>query len=84
MKIFTCVLKTRGEMERTIANDQLGWWHDCIPGQVLELREATDQDIARSWIRKGASTKAADYLVHASGCLVNKKAIKQMKEIGDD
>lgn len=78
MKFFICVLKTRGEMERSIPTQNLGWWHDCIPGQVLKLREATEADISKSWLRKGASTKPEDYLVHESGLLISKKAIKQI------
>lgn len=82
MKIYDCLLKSRKEMERDIPAHNLGWWHDCIPGQNVKLREATEKDLEGKWLRRTASTNPDDYMIelHNKGSLVLKKAIKSFKE----
>ena len=81
-KVFTCYMKTRREMERDIPPHLLGWWHDCCHGKILRLRQATEADIIRSWIRAAGSRRPEDYMVetHENGLLVLKKAIKEIRE----
>lgn len=81
-KIFLCQMKSRAEMERDISPDLLGWWHDILPGKTLKLKEATQADIDRSWIRSKAPKSPESYLVevHDKGCLILKEAIKSFKE----
>jgi hypothetical protein len=81
-KLFDCLLKRREEMERDIPGDKLGWWHDCVPGENLELRQATQTDMDKSWVRPGATRDPDDYMItlDGKGCLILKKAIKRIKE----
>lgn len=82
-KIFECELKSRSEMERTISMDQLSWWHDCLPGSIVKLRQATPEDLKKCWIRKEASKDPANYMIELieNGRLILKKAIKSFKEV---
>lgn len=75
--IYSAKLKTRKEMERTIQRGLLGWWHDVCPGQTLELREATHEDIARCSLKEGSSRDPADYLCENvdRGSLVLREAV---------
>lgn len=75
--IYTAKLKTRKEMERTIQTGLLGWWHDVCPGQTLELRDATHEDLARCSLKPASSRDPADYLCENfdRGSLVLKQAI---------
>lgn len=75
--IYSAKLKTRAEMQRDIPRNELGWWHDVCPGQTLELRDATAEDLARCSLREGTSRNPADYLCEniERGSLVSRKAI---------
>ena len=75
--IYTAKLKTRKQMERDIPRNELGWWHDVCPGQTLELRDATEADLARCHLREGTSKDPADYLCETfeNGSLVSRKAV---------
>lgn len=75
--IYTAKLKTRKEMQRDIPREDLGWWHDVCPGQTLELRDATPEDIARCNVREGRSRDPADYLCEniERGSLVHRDAV---------
>lgn len=81
-KVFVCEMKSRAEMEKDIPSNLLGWWHDCLPGKTVELRQATDEDMKRCWIRFSAPRNASAYMIelHERGCLILKKAIKSFKE----
>lgn len=84
--IYTAKLKTRREMERDIPRNELGWWHDVCPGQTLELRDATEEDLARCHLREGVSRDPAHYLCEnfERGSLVSRKAIAVLTPWGED
>lgn len=75
--IYTAKLKTRQQMQRDIPTNELGWWHDVCPGKTIELRDATDADVARCMLRDGTSRNPADYLCEnfERGSLVSRKAV---------
>jgi len=78
MQTYTAKLKTRKQMERDIPRDRLGWWYDVCPGQTLRnLRDATEGDLARCFLRDGSSKNPADYLCENfdGGCLVSHEAV---------
>lgn len=77
-KIFSCLMKSREEMQKDIPENLLGWWHDIFPGKVVKLRQATAEDMKRSWVRSFAPKNAEAYMVepHERGCLILKDAIK--------
>lgn len=81
-RIFNCRMKTREQMEKEIPANQLSWWHDCLAGSIVTLREATEADVKDRWMRKGQSRNPKDYLVelHQNGGLVLKKAILHIDE----
>lgn len=82
-KIYRAKLKTRREMERDIPRNELGWWHDVCPGQTLKLRDATEADLARCFLREGTSRNPADYLCETfeGGCLVSRRAVKVLTPV---
>lgn len=84
--IYTAKLKTRKEMERDIPRNELGWWHDVCPGQTLELRDATADDLARCSLGEGRSRDPAEYLCEnfERGSLVSRKAIAVLTPWGED
>ena len=75
--IYEAKLKTRKEMERTIQRGLLGWWYDVCPGQTLEVREATAEDLARCSLRDRDSADPADYLCEniERGSLIHRHAV---------
>jgi hypothetical protein len=81
MQTYTAKLKTRKQMERDIPRDRLGWWHDVCPGEtLLNLREATAEDLARCILKEASSKDPADYLCEnfERGCLVSREAIAKL------
>lgn len=83
MELFSCLMKSREQMERSFRYDQLGWWHDCCPGMTLTLRQATEEDLNRCWLRKTASRNPDDYMIQPikNASLIPKKAILKMTKI---
>jgi hypothetical protein len=78
MQAYTAKLKTRKQMERDIPRERLGWWHDVCAGQTLRnLRDATESDLQRCFLRDGSSKNPADYLCENfdGGCLVSHEAV---------
>jgi len=66
-----------------IPREQQGWWADVCPGQTLELRDATEADLARCYISEGQTRDPADYLCETfkGGCLVKRIAVAKLTEI---
>lgn len=85
-KVFICVMKSRQEMEKDISADLLSWWHDILPGKTVVLREATAEDIQRSWIRSKAPRDPNAYMIELEPyrCLILKKAIKKIVEFKEE
>lgn len=78
IRTYTAKLKTRRQMERDIPRNDWGWWIDVCPGETLtNLRDATEEDIARCNLREGQSTNPADYLCESfeRGALVSRVAV---------
>lgn len=78
--IYEAKLKTRQQMQRDIPRADLGWWHDVCPGQTLEVRDATAEDLARCSLREGRSRDPADYLCEniERGSLIHRKAVARL------
>lgn len=81
MQTYTAKIKTRKQMERDIPRERLGWWYDVSHGQTLKnLRAATEEDLARCFLREGSSNNPADYLCEdfKGGCLVSHEAVAKL------
>lgn len=88
MKTYICKLKSRKEIEADIPRGKWGWWHDVCPGETLELRTATEEDLKRCCGTKDKNPN--DYLCEViknydsgeieldSGSLILKEAIKHI------
>lgn len=78
MQTYTAKLKTRAQIDRDIPRERWGWWRDVCPGKtLLNLRDATDADLARCTLAAGRSRNPADYLVEniEHGWLVSREAV---------
>ena len=73
-----CKLKSRNAIEKEIPRERWGWWADICPGRTLELREATDADLARCSLAEGDKRPASDFMceIGKHGSLVSKEAIE--------
>ena len=82
MAVYIAKLKTRKQIMAEIPREQQGWWADVAGGQTLELRDATEADLARCFINKGQSRDPADYLCETfdRGCLVKRIAVAELTE----
>jgi hypothetical protein len=81
IRIYDAKLKSRREIDKTIPRERQGWWADVCPGQRLILRDATEADLARCFLRGGPSPDPSDYLCElpADGALVSRLAIDRMR-----
>lgn len=82
MKTYTAKLKTREQMERDIPRAQWGWWINVCPGETLQLRDATEEDLARCILEEGSSRNHEDYLCESKpehGWLVLRDAVAEIK-----
>ena len=86
MKTYKAKLKTRRQLEKIRDTegyvDAWGWWADVCPGKVLKLREATDEDMSRCYLRENASRDKKDWLceIPERGALVSRSAIAVLLE----
>lgn len=83
MKVYRAKLKSRKRIMAEIPREQQGWWADVCPGETLELRDATESDLARCIIYEGQSRDPADYLCETfdRGALVKRIAVAKLTEI---
>ncbi len=81
MKTYKCKLKSRKQMEADIPRDRWGWWIDISPGKTLELRKATESDLARCPLEKNDDRTAKDFLCELGnhGSLVSKEAVEYVQ-----
>lgn len=79
--MYSAKLKTRKQLDAEEARDAKGWWYDVCPGATLQLRDATESDISRCFLREGSSRNPADYLCElpADGALVARIAISSIE-----
>lgn len=80
MKTYTAKLKQRRRIDREIPRNIQGWWADVCAGKTMQLRDATDEDVARCYLREGSSRDAKDYLCEISenGSLIHKFAVARL------
>lgn len=80
--IYEATLKTRKQIEAEIPREAQGWWADACPGETLELRDATEADIARCVINEGQSRDPKDYMCEPRerGALVLRAAIASIEK----
>ncbi len=80
MQTYTAKLKKRRRIDREIPREMQGWWSDVCPGKTLQLRDATEADIARCHLREGSSRDPADYLCELpdDGSLVARFAVAKL------
>lgn len=73
-------LKQRRRIDREIPRQQQGWWADVCPGKTLTLRDATEADLARCYLREGSSMEPADYLCELppDGALVSRIGVASL------
>lgn len=78
---YTAKLKTRRQLEairdKYGYTESWGWWVDICPGKSLQLRDATEADIKRCYVREGDSKNPADWLceLFEGGALVARSAV---------
>lgn len=81
---YSAKLKTRRQLEAIKAEhghtEAWGWWADVCPGQTLQLRDATAEDVARCYIRDGESRDPKDWLceLFERGALVARSAVASL------
>lgn len=80
MQTYIAKLKQRRRINREIPRELQGWWADVCPGKTLQLRDATDEDIARCYLRNGSSRDPDDYLCELpdDGWLVARFAVAKL------
>jgi hypothetical protein len=67
----------RQEYERVGPTEAWGWWVDVCPGETLRVRDATEADIKRCYIRDDSSRDPKDWLCELGmrGSLVSRRAV---------
>lgn len=81
MQTYTAKLLTRKQFHEIRDTkgyvDAYGWWADVCPGETLQLRDATAEDLERCYLRKNASMDPADWLCETfeGGALVARSAV---------
>lgn len=83
MQTYTAKLKTRKQLKarRYMDPNIWGWWADVCPEETLQLRDATDADIARCSLREDSSRDPKDWLCElptTHGCLVARSAVSRL------
>lgn len=80
LTVYRAKLKSRKQIKAEIPREQQGWWADVCDGDTLELRDATDADLARCYISEGQTRDPADYLCETfkGGCLVKRIAVAKL------
>ena len=81
MQTYTAKLLTRKQLQKIRDTqgyvDAYGWWADVCPGETLQLRDATADDLARCYLRDNASRDPAAWLCETfeRGALVARTAV---------
>lgn len=80
IQTYTAKLKQRRRIDREIPRQLQGWWADVCPGQTLQLRDATAEDLARCILKEGSSRDPGDYLCElpSNGSLVSRIAVARL------
>lgn len=81
--LFLIKLKSKKVLRREISEIDMGWWIDSYPINFIEVREATQEDIQRCYLRDGATKQPKDYYCEniERGALILKKAVGVVKQV---
>lgn len=83
---YRAQIKSREDIERDIPRNLQGWWADVCPGDVLTVRDATQNDLDRCILNDGRSRDPADYVCEAieRGAIVPRFAIQNLSPLGEE